>query len=791
MKKRSIIFPVMILSSLILTSCNNQPTPEPVVEVISLKEIVVIPPNKLEYRVNQELDLSGMVVKAIFSDGTVTDLKENEYKVEGFDSDTPGQCTVNVSYSKDGVSKSSSFVVSILEDEYVPMSLYQSDSRLYLTSTEEKGAYPLKTYRHKEFGDTPYVEMGELLISLIPFLEYTRDLQQVGKGVYKFVRPSGDKNGSILFDVNEQKITITNAAGIYTDVFGDNNGFGDFAAGAKIIRGSSKTKIVKEGKPRVIDLKAYGYRIEEQENRLYIPASLASGLLFTPATSGLTYNGHDYFVRQSLENINIFPLAFSSKEGFAMVSTGGTQKQLYKPVALKADTEAYRYQAKLNVSSAENPMVDLVLNKDGTGTAKSTDNPLFPAVDMAIKWSKDGDIITMDLDRLMGGDSLGEIRRVRIRTDESSYFGQTKRSETLAQDNYRGICFALDLNFGLKGFKEITTFDEYFTAKGRKEALLSTDPETYQDAVARFIFTDFDEMHSNAIDQSYFGDFDELAYFSAKGQGSGDVKGYQGERTQKFYSELIRLKQIYDKSENARETYEVYQNTAVLKFDTFYYRDSLAYNDTSYQTETYEKAQQSYYKAWSNNDTYKAFAIAFNDIQKNENIKNIVIDVAMNTGGEVRVMPLLSAFYNKDPNIIVKNNIDDSIIDLHYEADLDGDGTYASDTDTFENKYNFYFLTGGVSFSCGNAFPTMAKNSKKAKVIGELSAGGSCMVTAFVTMDGLTFNTSSPYQFMLDNFDGTYVYNENGVPLDNQLDLADGFNMAKLTTFINNLNSGN
>jgi len=79
------------------------------------------------------------------------------------------------------------------------------------------------------------------------------------------------------------------------------------------------------------------------------------------------------------------------------------------------------------------------------------------------------------------------------------------------------------------------------------------------------------------------------------------------------------------------------------------------------------------------------------------------------------------------------------------------------------------------------------KNSKKAKIIGEISGGGSCMVDAFVTLDGLTFNTSSAYQFMLDNGDGTYVYNENGVPLDYAYTLDDAYNKQKLNTFLNGL----
>ena len=786
MKKHLVLFSVMMMSSLTLVSCNNQPSEKPVVETISLKEIIVVPPTKREYRPKENLDLTGMVVKAVFSDGSTQALEQNEYQVSGFSSETPGKCVVTISYTKDEVTKSDSFEVTILEEEYRPMSLYQSDSKMYLTSIEEKSTFSLMTYHHKDFGDAPYVEMEQLMIPYFSFAEYARNFERSGDGVYKITRPSGDKNGSIVFDTKKQEITITNAAGIYSDLFGMNNGFGDYGSGAKLIRGSSKTKMVKEGTPRVIKLSDYGYRIESQDGRLYVPASLLGGLLFAPATSGFTYNGHDYFVRQSLENMDVSPLAFSSSRGFALVSAGGTVKQSYKKVATQNEDEAYRYEAKYNVGDKD-IKIDLVLKKDGTGSALSNDTGILKVVDLYIKWSEDGDIISMDIDKMMMGEPLGSPRHIKVRNDDSTYFGLKERSESIALDNYRGLCFDLDLNFGLKGFKEITTFDQYFTSTGRKDALLSKDPETYQDAVARLIYTDFDEMHSSAIDQSYFGDFDQGTYFSSKANDSEGHTGYMGARNRAFITEIQRLALLYEKAENKRENYEVYNDLAVLKFDNFYYKDAVAYNDNSYKTEDYETAQKEYFKGWSNQNTYKSFAIAFNDIEKNGNIKNIVIDISLNTGGEVRVMPLLSAFYNRDPSLLIKNNIDGSIIDLHYEADLNGDGEYATESDSFEGKYNFYFMTGGVSFSCGNAFPTMAKNSKKAKIIGEISGGGSCMVDAFVTLDGLTFNTSSPYQFMLDNGDGTYVYNENGVPLDYAYSLDDAYNMAKLSTFIKGL----
>ena len=117
-------------------------------------------------------------------------------------------------------------------------------------------------------------------------------------------------------------------------------------------------------------------------------------MLFAPAVTGFTYNGHDYFVRQSLDNIDISPLAFSSDKGFALVSAGGSVKQAYKAVPVQSESEAYRYLGKNNTGSS-NAEIDFVLNKDGTGSALSRESSPLKAVDFSINWSEDGNIISM------------------------------------------------------------------------------------------------------------------------------------------------------------------------------------------------------------------------------------------------------------------------------------------------------------------------------------------------------------------------------------------------------------
>ncbi|MGH2332461.1 bacterial Ig-like domain-containing protein, partial [Thermoanaerobacter mathranii] len=53
---------------------------------------------KTEYLVGEDLDLTGLKVTAVYTDGTEVFLSENDYFVTGFDSTQPGTCTVTVHY---------------------------------------------------------------------------------------------------------------------------------------------------------------------------------------------------------------------------------------------------------------------------------------------------------------------------------------------------------------------------------------------------------------------------------------------------------------------------------------------------------------------------------------------------------------------------------------------------------------------------------------------------------------------------------------------------------------------
>lgn len=84
--------------------------PEPVV----LDSIAVTPPSKTEYYVGNELDKTGMVVTATYSDESTKDVTADA-TLSGFDSSAAGEVTVTVSYTEGDVAKTATFTVTIVE----------------------------------------------------------------------------------------------------------------------------------------------------------------------------------------------------------------------------------------------------------------------------------------------------------------------------------------------------------------------------------------------------------------------------------------------------------------------------------------------------------------------------------------------------------------------------------------------------------------------------------------------------------------------------------------------------
>ena len=77
-----------------------------------LTELQVTAPEKTVYEIGEELDLTGMKVTAIYSDGTTQDVT-SDVEISGFDSETAGEKIITVSYGE----LDTSFTVTVEEKE--------------------------------------------------------------------------------------------------------------------------------------------------------------------------------------------------------------------------------------------------------------------------------------------------------------------------------------------------------------------------------------------------------------------------------------------------------------------------------------------------------------------------------------------------------------------------------------------------------------------------------------------------------------------------------------------------
>ena len=88
-------------------------------EAAVLENLEVTAPTVLEYEQGEDLNTDGMVVRALYSDGSGKVLTADQYTLSGFSSDTAGTKTVTVSYTENEITKTASFDITIKEEPVV------------------------------------------------------------------------------------------------------------------------------------------------------------------------------------------------------------------------------------------------------------------------------------------------------------------------------------------------------------------------------------------------------------------------------------------------------------------------------------------------------------------------------------------------------------------------------------------------------------------------------------------------------------------------------------------------
>ncbi len=347
----------------------------------------------------------------------------------------------------------------------------------------------------------------------------------------------------------------------------------------------------------------------------------------------------------------------------------------------------------------------------------------------------------------------------------SAPYNTLKRSKDLAELTYNDLCFAVDKFYGRPAQAEIASMleeksfdemlDEYNDDTRRaKELLLSESMTDYIIGTAYLgqVFSDgghtainypavlailtpgtavYDELN-RLFDEEDFRDANAVKYVMSSLNSSHKATNMSEFRSGK-YKDYDLVKSWDDKS--ASKLY-VTGDTAVFAFDSFI-------NEAVYHFK------------WSL------------DYAKEKGIKRFVIDLSCNSGGNAAVvMYIMAMITNQDKDSYTTSyrnlqTLTGNITRIDHDMDLNLDGEINDLDKSVYYDFEYAFITSGISYSCGNLLPCLARDAGF-PILGERSGGGACSLLIAYTPETFFYTLSSYNKFI--TADGNDV--DSGAELD-------------------------
>ncbi len=351
------------------------------------------------------------------------------------------------------------------------------------------------------------------------------------------------------------------------------------------------------------------------------------------------------------------------------------------------------------------------------------------------------------------------VNEVSLAEIDSTYneplLSKTVRSESMAAFNYKELCFAMDHFYGYPGRIK---YNAQLKAKGLdkvleedvesgpeiKQLLLSTSMGEYFTGMMGLFAIYFDghtsmEILSPAIGENREKYKDLLAEYTRSQMAH---MGFQGMLMQAVAPMMSMMQSSMAVAKQRPEaygkgvTYFKKGNTAVCVFDSFNSRNEKAWKDYYAGTgpmPTIENAP---------GDDMVIFLDALKRADADPEVENLIIDITANGGGSADIVMAMTSLILDKSYISQDNALTGQRAIVEYEVDRNFDRVFDDKDKDVHYDLNFAVLTSGMSFSCGNLFPSILKDNG-VPVMGETSGGGSCAIQAMCTADGFCFQISS------------------------------------------------
>ena len=329
------------------------------------------------------------------------------------------------------------------------------------------------------------------------------------------------------------------------------------------------------------------------------------------------------------------------------------------------------------------------------------------------------------------------------------------RSESMAAFNYKELCFAMDHFYGYPGRVK---YNAQLKAKGLdkvleedvengpeiKQLLLSTSMGEYFTGMMGLFAIYFDghtsmEILSQAVGNESEKYADLLAEFTRTQMAHMNFQGMLLEAVAPMMSMMqssMAVAQLRPAAYGQGVTYYKKGNTAVCVFDSFNSRNEKAWKDY------YEGKGSMPTVENTQGDDMVIFLDALKKADADPEVKNLIIDISANGGGSADIVMAMTSLIMDKSYISQDNALTGQRAIVEYEVDRNFDGVFDEKDKDVHYDLNFAVLTSGMSFSCGNLFPSILKDNG-IPVMGETSGGGACAIQAMCTADGFCFQISS------------------------------------------------
>jgi hypothetical protein len=317
-----------------------------------------------------------------------------------------------------------------------------------------------------------------------------------------------------------------------------------------------------------------------------------------------------------------------------------------------------------------------------------------------------------------------------------------ERKADMVAYNYAELCFTIDHFYGMPTGSD---FEKSIQEKGLdktleanadgqivKQLLLSANIDDYADGMCMLYAYLYDGGHTKIWYGKPSTTFAEK-YPSLYSYYDERVTIVRNWTSAQIMNLTLPLREAFFGDKN---TYHKKGNTAICHFDNFALNDNAAWNNY------YQGKGPRPTLATSPKDPMAIFLDALEQAAADSEVKNLVLDLTVNTGGSSDVLMAMTSVMFDQNFFRAYNVITGQKIEWHFDVDRNFDGKYDAQDKDVHYDLNFCVVTGPLSFSCGNLFPSICKDAGLL-VAGQKSGGGSCAVGVYRTADGFYYKISS------------------------------------------------